>query len=244
MINKKYLFICASIISCSAMFTLAVSMNKKEDTHTEVLKEEIVENTNINLDFTNKTSNDMRSYYTNEGQEFIKKMLPDSISSDFALLNVGKRLDKELKDFTFTTINNKEIKLKDLKGKKVLIDFALTTCGSCESELNFLSSYNFDKENIEYIHIFPRDNTSNVKDFYNKTGSKLKEDHIVSETGLNGFKLDDLSITNVPSKIFIDENGIIQYAFADAITDEETLQLHLERAFNPNIPKMLDYLKN
>lgn len=242
--NKRYLLTGISVLLCSGMIALATSIKSKESSSVGVLNDNSLNGINIKMDFTNKTSKDMRDYYTNEGQEFIKKILPDSISSDFALLNVGKQLDKELKDIKFTTINGKEISLKDLKGKKILIDFALTTCGTCEKELNFMSSYDFEKEGIEYIHIYPRDNTSSVKSFYAKTNSKLNEDHIVSETGLNGFRLDDLSITNVPAKIFIDENGIIQYAFVDAITDKETLQLHLERAFDLDTPKILDYLKD
>lgn len=242
--NKRYLLTGISILLCSGMITLAISINSKENSSVNISNDDSLSKFNINMDFTNKTSNDMREYYINEGQEFIKKILPDSISSDFALLNVGKQLDKELKDIKFTTINDKEISLKDLKGKKVLIDFALTTCGTCGKELNFMSSYDFEKESIEYIHVYPRDNTSSIKSFYTKTNSKLNEDHIVSETGLNGFRLDDLSITNVPSKIFIDENGIIQYAVVEAITDKETLQLHLERAFESDTPKILDYLKD
>lgn len=240
--NKKNMIIGGSILlgSVAVIASIPLIQNNQESNVTEDASSNIVD---FKLDFKNKTSEEMRQYYTAEGQEFIKKILPDSLSSDFALLNVGKQLNKEMKNIKFTTANNKEIKLKDLKGKKVLLDFALTSCNVCEAETKFMSNYDFKKEGIEYLHVFPRDNTSDIKKLFDRADGKFDENHIVSATGLNGFELEDLSITNVPSKIFIDENGIVQYAYVGAFTDKETLQLHLERAFDKEMPKMLDYLK-
>ena len=239
--NKKLLLAGACVIGSIATIGVILSTNSNKDTNNVVSEES--SNNKVTLNFEFNDSQDMRKFYSLEGQEFIKKMLPDSISSDFALFNVGKSLDKELKDVKFTTINNKEIALKDLKGKKIFIDFALASCSTCMDELDFIGSHNFKDDDIEYIHVFPRDTTANIKSLYKNSGVKLKEDHIVSETGLNGFELDDLKITNVPAKIFIDENGIVQYAFVGGINDKETLQLNLERAFDESIPKMLDFLK-
>lgn len=242
--NRKNITVYGSILLGSVAIIASIPMlQNRQEVEAEVEKDNSSETINLKLDFKNKTSEDMRNYYTDEGQEFIKKILPDSISSDFALLNVGKQLNKEMKDITFTTVNNTEVKLKDLKGKKILIDFALTSCGTCEAETKFMSNYNFKGEKIEYLHVFPRDNTSEIKSLFEKVGAKYDENHIVSATGLNGFEFDDLSITNVPAKIFIDEQGIVQYAYVGGFNDEETLQLHLERAFDKEIPKMLDYLK-
>lgn len=243
--NKNILMTSICALSCVGIASVVIINNKNYNNNTQVNTNITENNTNdkVKLDFSASESKEMRKFYTLEGQEFIKKILPESISSDFALFNVGKSLDNELKDIKFTTINNKEISLKDLKGKKIFIDFALTTCGTCINELNFISSHNFKDDNIEYIHVFPRDTTANIKKLYKDSKLKLKEDSIVSETGLNGFEIGDLNITNVPAKIFIDENGIVQYAVVSGVNDKETLDLHLERAFDPSVPKILDYLK-
>ena len=237
--NKKYILICGGIaIAFGGLLTLPSLLNNPQT--------QVKENENLNklkLDFEGKSANDMREYYTDEGQEFIKKIFPDSTSSDFALLNVGKQLTKELKDIKFTTADNKTIELKDLKGKKVILDFALTTCSTCQSETPFLSNYNFEKDDITFLHIFPRESTLEIKNMFKEVDGKFNDKHIVSSTGTNGFVFEDLDITNVPAKLFIDENGIIQYAFVGGITDKETLELHLERAFDDEMPKMLDYLK-
>ena len=141
--NKKLLLAGACVIGSIATVGAILSTNSNKDTD-NIINEE-PSNDKVSLNFESNNSQDMRKFYSPEGQEFIKKMLPDSISSDFALFNVGKSLDKELKDVKFTTINNKEISLKDLKGKKIFIDFALASCSTCMDELDFIGSYNFKK---------------------------------------------------------------------------------------------------
>lgn len=243
--NKKYLFIGTGvlILSASTGLILMNTNNTIKNPDAIVSEDELSNKSNVTLNFTNKTADDMREYYSNEGLEFIKKIYPDSTSSDFALLNVGKQLTEELKNIKFTTAENKTIELKDLKGKKVILDFALTTCGTCQSEAEFLSKYNFEKNDIIFLHIFPRESTLEIKNMIKEAGGEYNSKHIVSSTGTNGFTFEDLNITNVPAKIFIDEEGVVQYTYVGGITDEETLQLHLERAFDTDVPKMLDYLK-
>lgn len=243
--NKKHLFIGAGAIAC--LIPIAIlsvnNLNNKNNINSDLMVDEITEEKHTKLDFTDKTAAQMREYYSNEGLEFIKKIYPDSTSSDFALINTGKQLEKELKDIKFTTADNKDIYLKDLKGKKVILDFALTDCNTCKDEASFISKYNFEKEDIVFLHIFPRETTSQIKEMLKEVGGEFNKKHIVSSTGTNGFTFEDLNITNVPAKIFIDENGIVQYTFVGGINDEETLKLHLERAFDEDMPKMLDYIK-
>lgn len=240
--NKKHILLYGvGLIFLGGTLLIPTALNNKE---VPIENMENAEQTNrIKIDFKEKSSSDMREYYTNEGLEFIKKILPDSVSSDLALLNVGKQLTKELKDITFTTADNREVNLKDLKGKKIILDFALTTCSTCQKETTFLTKYDFEKEGIIFLHIFPRESTSDIKNMLKDTEGKFHSNSIVSSTGVNGFTFEDLNITNVPAKLFIDENGIVQYAFVGGINDEETLKLHLERAFDKDMPKMLDYLK-
>jgi thiol-disulfide isomerase/thioredoxin len=244
--DKKGLYLGAigvGAVVCISAFVFIKSSNDTKNEYDSATETIVDGEEKVTLDFTDKTAMNMRDYYTKEGEEFIKKILPDSTASDFALLNVGKTLDNELKDIVFTTVDNTEIKLADLKGKKVVIDFAMTSCGTCQGELSFMSHYDYKSKGIEYIHVFPLDATSAVKNAYDGYDGKYDKSHIVSQTGLNGFTIEDLSITNVPAKIFIDENGVVQYAFVGGFNDEETMELHLERAFDESVPKILSFLK-
>lgn len=198
--------------------------------------------TPVKLDFTDKTALDMRSYYTLEGEEFIKKIYPDSSDSDFALLTVGKSIEKELSNVKFKTMTNKEIQLKDLKGKKIILDFGLTSCGNCQNEFDFISKKDV-KENEIFLHIFPNDSSDEIRNIFKESNVELNEENTVSLTGMNDLTFSDFSITHVPAKIYINEKGIVSYVTTDTIFDEENYNLHYERAYGIS-KKMLDFLKH
>ena len=66
----------------------------------------------------------------------------------------------------------------------------------------------------------------------------LKQNKYVKKVTSKG-----ITYTDEFKRIFIDENGVVQYAFVGAIKDKETLDLNINRAFNKETPKLLDYLK-
>lgn len=241
LLNKNKLvipsLIIGGIIGGCGLYLAYDKVTNVKDTE---LEEFIVESKKVELEFENKTASDMRNFYNAQGQEFIKKIYPSSIASDFALLNVGKSIEKELSNIKFTTVSNKEMKLSDLKGKKIVLSFALTTCDNCQKEIEFISNYDF-KDAI-FLHVFPINTTSEISYTYKHYNGKYDEDKIVSITGLNGFELSDISLTNVPTKMFINEEGIVTYTCVSGNSDKETLDLHMDRAFGTG-EKMLDYLK-
>lgn len=202
-----------------------------------------------NLSFTikdngverNRTAQEMREFYTPEGEEFIKMLYPDSSESDFALLTIGKSMSKELSNVELKTIDNKQLKLKDLKGKNIILDFALTTCPSCQEEFNYLSNKTLGKNDI-LIHIFPRNSSEEIEQIYKDLNLTIKKDTKVAESGLQNITIEDLNITHVPTKIYINKDGIVSYVTTATLSDEENYNLHYERAFG-DTEKVLDFIK-
>lgn len=210
-----------------------VTLNKKE------LNFKIEDNGEVR----NRTAKEMREFYTPEGEEFIKALYPDIKDSDFALLNIGKTIEKELLNIEFLTTTNEVVKLKDLKGKRVILDFALTTCPSCKEELTYMSNRKDDKDsNDVFLHIFPRSTTEDIKNTIKELNIDLDMSKVVSSTGMNNLTFEDFSITHVPAKLFINENGVVTYVTTNSILDEELYNLHYERAFE-NKQQVLDFLK-
>lgn len=210
-----------------------VSINKNE------LSFEIEDNGKIR----NRTAKEMREFYTPEGEEFIKALYPDIKDSDFALLNIGKTIQNELSEVEFLTTTNETIKLKDLKGKRVILDFALTTCPSCKEELNYMATRENNTDNNDiFLHIFPRSTTEEIKNILKESNIDLDLSKVISSTGMNNLTFEDFSITHVPAKLFINENGVVTYVTTNSILDEELYNLHYERAFGDK-QKVLDFLK-
>lgn len=238
--NKSKIILSACALSLGvAGLTYLNNKNNNIANNSEDIVEDLEK---VELDFTDKTAEQMREYYTLEGQEYIKKIYPDSEDSDVALLTVGKSLDKEFKDISFTTTNNKTIKLKDLKGKKVILDFALKDCPTCQEEFEYLSSKELGENEI-LLHIFPNDTTDEIKNTFKDLNINFNEEHTVSLTGMNDLEFSDFNITHVPTKFYINEEGIVTYITLEALSDSELYNLHYDRAFG-NAEKMLDFLKN
>lgn len=204
----------------------------------------------VDLEFTikdddierNRTSQEMREFYTPEGEEFIKTLYPDTSDSDFALVTVGKSISKEFSNIEFTTASNEKVKLENFKGKKIILDFALTTCPSCQEELSYLSTKSLNEDEV-LLHIFPRNTTEEIKKVYKDLGIEFDNKNIVSSTGMNGLTFEDFNITHVPTKIYINEDGIVTYISTNTLSDNETYDLHYDRAFGEG-KKMLDFLMN
>ena len=63
------------------------------------------------------------------------------------------QIGKSAPDASFTTINGKEIKLSDYKGKRVLLWFFATWCPTCAQGAKFLENNNGELNGLEIIAV-------------------------------------------------------------------------------------------
>ncbi|HSO57879.1 MAG TPA: redoxin domain-containing protein [Paenisporosarcina sp.] len=78
-------------------------------------------------------------------------------------------------DFTLTTLDGKEVKLSDLKGKKVVLNFWATWCPPCKAEMPHMQNYYEDfakDENVEIlaVNLTSGDKEESVQDFVEDYG--------------------------------------------------------------------------
>ncbi|MCM8819110.1 MAG: TlpA family protein disulfide reductase [Candidatus Omnitrophica bacterium] len=109
-------------------------------------------------------------------------------------------------DFTLTTIDGKEIKLSDYKGKKVIINFWATNCPPCLEEIpDFVKFYNQNKKKVEIIGIAVGKTLNDVKRI-------VSENKITYPVCMSDGKVENLygGIRWVPTTFIIDEKGYIQ----------------------------------
>ena len=113
-------------------------------------------------------------------------------------------------DFTLTTLDGKEIKLSDLKGKKVVLNFWATWCPPCKAEMPHMQNFYEDfsqEENVEIlaINLTNGDKVESVQEFVQDYG--LTFPIPMDEEG----KVNEIyQAITIPTSYMIDTKGRIQ----------------------------------
>jgi cytochrome c biogenesis protein CcmG, thiol:disulfide interchange protein DsbE len=113
-------------------------------------------------------------------------------------------LDKEFPLPLLTTLDNKKLSIKDLKGKPTLINFWFTTCKPCIEEMPILNGIQSQlKDSVNFLAI-TFENTEKSKAF-------LKRHKFTFTQIINAQKfINSINMTSFPVNIFLDKNGIVR----------------------------------
>ncbi len=114
-------------------------------------------------------------------------------------------------DFELTTLAGDKIKLSDLQGKKIILNFWASWCGPCKAEMPHMEKYykkNKEKENVEVIAV----NLTTSE----KLGVKAVED-FVEAYGLTfpipldteGIGMDQYDAFSIPTTYILNTDGTI-----------------------------------
>lgn len=113
-------------------------------------------------------------------------------------------------DFSLKTLDGKIVKLSDLRGKPVYINFWTSWCDSCKLEMPELQKFYEDHKNeIAFlaINITYNDNITKVQKFLQTIQATfpvlLDEDSKTSVT-------ESYQVTAIPTSFFIDKDGVIR----------------------------------
>ncbi len=107
-------------------------------------------------------------------------------------------------DFTLSDLDGKSVKLSDLKGKKVYLNFWATWCGWCEKEMPDIEKIHKENPDLVILAIDVAEPKSLVSSFLKERGltfgSLLDSDGKVTDSyGIQGF----------PTSIFINTDGTV-----------------------------------
>jgi thiol-disulfide isomerase/thioredoxin len=111
-------------------------------------------------------------------------------------------------NFTLKDINNKDVKLSDLKGKVILLDFWATWCGPCKLEIPWFIEFQnrFGPQGLQVVGVSVDDTLDKLKPYV----ASMKMNYIV----LQGLGHDDMQdafgpIWGIPVTLIISRDGKI-----------------------------------
>lgn len=118
------------------------------------------------------------------------------------------RMGSEVQDFAFTSINNDTIKLSDLRGSVVFVNFWATWCGSCVDELpsiERLFGMLEDDSSFRMVTILYKDDPDRAFSYMKENGYTFPLYLDQDESAARIF-----GITGIPETFIVDKKGYLR----------------------------------
>jgi len=132
---------------------------------------------------------------------------PVADAASSASVEVGVRVGNRAPDFTLRSLDGSSVRLSDLRGKPVVINFWASWCPPCKEEMPaFQKAYErYRSEGVVFLGVDYREDAATVQRFVQQNGYGwtflLDSDGQVARS---------YQVTGVPETYFIDRNGIVR----------------------------------
>ncbi|MEH7336636.1 redoxin domain-containing protein [Neobacillus drentensis] len=146
-------------------------------------------------------------------QAMDKKTEQPDTASTASVNKEGLAIGAKAPDFELKTLTGETVKLSNLKGKKVMLNFWATWCPPCKAEMPEMEQFYKEKDKDLVILAVNIDPQLEVQKFVDENKITfpilLDAEDKVNET---------YQILSIPTTYFIDSKGIIQNKFTGAMT--------------------------
>ncbi|MCU9613605.1 TlpA family protein disulfide reductase [Caldibacillus lycopersici] len=158
---------------------------------------------------------------TNSEEDAGAQSLLDSEQSVEAVADYGLQIGQAAPDFTLETLDGTTLSLKDLRGKKVLLNFWASWCGPCKEEMPHMQKVYEqikDEDTIEIVAInltIGKESAEDAAKFVREMGLSFP-----IPLDIGGKVQEAYEIYPIPTSYFIDANGVIQSKYLGPMNEE------------------------
>lgn len=131
------------------------------------------------------------------------------------------RAGRAAPDFRLTTLDGGTIRLSDLQGKPVVVNFWATWCGPCRKEFpEFIQAADeFKEQGLTIIGVNVQEPRDKVAAFVDEFGANFT---IALDT--NGQVVNAYRVTGLPTTIFIDRQGVVKSVYLGQLSRDVLLE--------------------
>lgn len=119
-------------------------------------------------------------------------------------------------DFELEDVTGTKVRLSDLRGKVVVINFWATWCVPCVQEMPMFDTYASQYPQFTMLGIDPEESPEKVKPFVEKMGMGYQ---ILLDR--NGKVMQNYKVSMLPTTFFIDEEGMIRFRHYGSMAQEQ-----------------------